>query len=370
MPTRPINDGEFVRRQGGILTLNGRPYRFHGNNIYFNQAAIAYGNIAAVEEVLEKMLALGLTVIRGNAHNDHDPAHDPAAIQIEPGVYNEANLVALDQSVAIAKSRNIRLILKFTNYWEAYGGIRRYVEWHLNRKPTQKESGLFYTEPRVRNWFQDYIRTIIDRINTVTGITYRNEPAILAWELGNELRNPGDADALVNWTAEMAAYIRQLDNNHLIADGGEGFDDDRSLYKGLGNRYTVSGADGCSYHRLAQIPELDMLSYHLYPTNWEMNDGPDAALYIRRHEEIARDAGKVAYMGEYGKPAPDAERAAIFEQWIQAASEQASAGIVLWHLIDNARTDGEGYQVYYPQDAETCNLLCAANPPQNATPDS
>lgn len=360
----------FVRREGASLVLNGLPYRFHGNNVYFNQAAIAYGNTAAYEEVLDKMLSLGLTVVRGNAHNDHDPAHDPAAIQIEPGVYNEANLVALDQSIAIAKSRNIRLILKFTNYWEAYGGIRRYVEWHLNRKPTPKESRLFYTEPRIKNWFRGYVRTIVDRINTVTGITYRNEPAILAWELGNELRNPGDADALVNWCAEMAAYIKQLDSNHLIADGGEGFDDDRGLYSGLSNRHTVNGADGCSYHRLAQIPALDMLSYHLYPTNWQMNDGPDAALYIRRHEEIARQAGKVAYMGEYGKPAADAERAAIFEQWIKAANEQASAGITLWHLIDNARTDNEGYQVYYPQDTETCNILRAANPPQTAAPGS
>ncbi len=370
MPIQPINDGQFVRRQGASLSCNGLPYRFHGNNIYFNQAAIAYGNTAAYEEVLDKMLSLGLTVVRGNAHNDHDPAQDPAAIQRKPGDYNEANLVALDQSIALAKVRNIRLILKFTNYWEAYGGVPRYVEWYLNRKPTQDETSLFYTESQIKTWFRDYIRTIVDRINTVTGITYRNEPAILAWELGNELRNPGDADTLVTWTAEMAAYIKQLDANHLVADGGEGFDDDRSLYKGLSDRYTVNGADGCSYHRLAQIPELDMLSYHLYPTNWRMNDGPDAALYMRRHEEIAREAGKVAYMGEYGKPAPDAERAAIFEQWIQAANEQASAGITLWHLIENARTDSEGYQVYYPQDTETCSVLRAANLLQNAVRDS
>ena len=45
----PINDREFVRRQGSVLTLNGKPFRFLGNNVYFNQADIVYGRIAAVE---------------------------------------------------------------------------------------------------------------------------------------------------------------------------------------------------------------------------------------------------------------------------------------------------------------------------------
>jgi len=340
---------DFVRRTGSTLTLDGLPYRFHGNNVYFNQSQIAYGNAGAVEEVYDKMAALGMTVARANAHNDHPPANDPAAIQTAPGVYNEANLAALDQSIALAKARGIRLILKFTNYWEAYGGIRRYAEWHLNRTPTKKETSLFYTEPRIKAWFQHYIQTIINR--------YRDETAILAWELGNELRNPGNADALLNWTAETAAFIRQLDPNHLIADGGEGFDDAPDLYKGISDRYTVNGAEGGSFHRLAQIPELDLLSYHLYPFNWRMNETDDTTLYIRRHEEIARQAGKVAYMGEYGKPAPDAPRAALFDQWLHSAINHRTAGVILWQLLPDSMTDHEGYQVYSPRDTATCEVL-------------
>lgn len=347
----------FVRRQGHLLTLDGQPFRFLGNNVYFNQADIAYGQITHVEETFDKMAALGLTVARCNAHNDNDPALDPAAIQSEPGQYNEANLVALDQSIALAKARNIRLILRFTNYWEAYGGVRRYVTWQLGRPARAKEAALFFTEPQIKYWFQNYIRMIIDRVNTVTGLTYRNEPAILAWELGNEFRNPGDADALLRWTAEIAGFIKHLDANHLIADGGEGFDDAPKLYEGLSNRHSVKGADGCSYHRLVQIPELDLCSYHLYPTNWRMNDHADAALYIQRHEQIARDAGKVAYMGEFGKPAPDAERARIFAHWLAAA--EPSAGALLWQLIPDAKHDAEGYHVYSPRDTETCAVLTA-----------
>ena len=46
---------DFVRRTGSTLTIDGLPYRFHGNNVYFNQSQIAYGNAAAVEEVYDNL---------------------------------------------------------------------------------------------------------------------------------------------------------------------------------------------------------------------------------------------------------------------------------------------------------------------------
>jgi uncharacterized protein (TIGR03437 family) len=300
---------------------------------------------------------------------------DPAAIQLQPGVYAESSLVALDRSIALAKSRNIRLILKLTNNWDAYGGIRRYVAWQLGRVPAQNEWGLFYTSDTIKTWYRNYARMIIERTNTVTGIAYRDEPAILAWELGNELRNPsvGGADALVQWTGEMATYIKQLDGNHLVADGGEGFDDDASLYPGMSNFYPVRGSEGCSFHRLVQLSDLDMVSYHLYPAGWGINDGNDTAIYIRRHEEIARDAGKVAYFGEYGKRAADqspggcnlapgrafdAQRAQVYQAWLgYSAFEQATSGSMVWQLINDGKDDCEGFQVYCPLDAQSCDVL-------------
>jgi mannan endo-1,4-beta-mannosidase len=372
----PIREGEFVTRSGSRLLLGNQPFRFAGNNAYFLQPEIVYNNLAGVRETLDKMASLGLSVARTIGYNDHPPeANDPAVIQIMPGVFREINLMALDRAVAEAKARNIRLILNLTNNWTAYGGIRRYVFWYLNREPTRAEWGLFYTNETVKGWFKNYVSMLLNRANTVTGIKYKDEPAILAWELGNELRNPspGGADALIAWMTEMSAFIKRLDPNHLVADGGEGFDDDRSLWPGLSNGYAVSGSEGCSFHRLVHIPDIDMVSYHLYPAFWGLNDTTDVEVWIRGHERMARAAGKVAYLGEYGKRAADQSppgcsrepgrqfdplRAQIFDQWLKwAVVEEGTAGQMVWQLIYDRRDDCEGFQVYCPLDSATCAIL-------------
>ncbi len=370
-----IVEGKFVSRAGSLLVLDGQPFRFAGDNAYYLQADLVYGRDAGVAETLDKIVSLGMNVVRANAHNDNPPASDPAAIQVSPGVYTESNLAALDRSIALAKARNLRVILKLTNNWTAYGGIQRYVTWLTGHSPSDAEVELFYTDPTIRAWFKNYIKMLVERRNTITGTTYRDEPAILAWELGNELRNPaaGKAGVLLAWTADVAAYIRQVDSNHLVADGGEGFDDDASLYPGISNTYTVGGAEGCSYHRLAQVADVDMLSYHLYPNAWGLSDTSDSAIYIRRHEQIARAAQKVAYFGEFGKRAQDQspancsrvpgrqfdpDRALVFDSWLQtAAMEEGSSGQMVWQMINDGKDDCEGYQVYCPLDGKSCGVL-------------
>jgi mannan endo-1,4-beta-mannosidase len=359
----PIQPGEFVTRAGGTLLLGGHEFRFVGNNAYFLQPEMAYGNAAGVAETLDKTAALGLAVVRAVGFNDHPFENDPAAIQTAPGVFNEAGFVALDRAVAEAKARHLRLILYLTNNWDAYGGVARYVSWLIGRAPTEAERSLFFTNATVKDWYKNYLGVLLERTNTVTGVRYKDEPAILAWELGNELRNPGGgADALLEWTAEMAAFVKRVDPNHLVADGGEGFDDDASLYPGLGNDSVVRGGAGCSFSRLAAIPDVDLVSSHLYPANWSLNDDSDAEIWIRAHQQIAAAAGKAAYMGEFGKPMKgelsDAARAEVYDRWLrQSLIENNTPGQLVWQLIYDARGDDEGFQIHHPADAETCAVL-------------
>jgi hypothetical protein len=53
----------------------------------------------------------------------------------------------------------------------------------------------------------------LSRKNTITGVAYKDDKAILAWQFGNEMQDATDA-----WVAEMAAFIKSLDPNHLVAE--------------------------------------------------------------------------------------------------------------------------------------------------------
>jgi len=393
---QPVMAGEFVKRVNGQLMLGNQPFRFAGANTYYFQPEIAYGNEAGVREVLNEMVVERMSVARTIGFNDHPSpsgnarcpglsttpsGNDPATIQFSPGVFCEANLRALDQAVAEAKRRNVRLILYLTNNFTAYGGIRRYVEWKLGRAPTNQEVNQFYTDATIRQWFKDYARMLLNRKNTVTDVLYKDEPAILAWELCNEPRNPAAnaadrqrfANELQAWLREMSDYIKSIDTNHLISDGGEGFDDDASLYPGLSNTYAVRGDESASFHRTVALPNIDLASYHMYPASWGLNDTTDVEIWIREHEQLARAAGKVALLGEYGKRANnrepancdraagrdfDAARAQLYDQWLEwAVCRYSTSGHLLWQLVYDQRPDCDGFAVYLPEDRQTVAVL-------------
>ena len=73
--------------------------------------------------------------------------------------------------------------------------------------------------------YKNYIRKIVTRVNTITGVAYSNDPTVFAWELANEPHcNDGYEDRLGvprasivrTWVAEIAAYIKSLDSNHMV----------------------------------------------------------------------------------------------------------------------------------------------------------
>ncbi|MGH9938174.1 MAG: hypothetical protein ACREAM_18165, partial [Blastocatellia bacterium] len=139
-------------------------------------------------------------------------------------------------------------------------------------------------------------------------------------------------------------------------------------YPGLSNTYAVRGDESCSFNRLAREPLIDLLSYHLYPSSWGLNDTSDVEIWIRSHEQLARAAGKAAYLGEFGKrpggdpqncdAAPgrafDSTRAAVYDRWLKwAVEEYCTAGNLVWQPAYDARPDCDGYAVYFPRDVQT-----------------
>ena len=107
-----------------------------------------------------------------------------SALSSLAGQYNEVAFKALDKMIDDPSKSGIKLILSFTDNWHLQDGLFQYVEWGGSTA-----TGDFFTDPKIIQLFKDHITAVVNRTNTLNGRQYKNEPAIFAWDLINELRD-------------------------------------------------------------------------------------------------------------------------------------------------------------------------------------
>jgi hypothetical protein len=160
----------------------------------------------------------------------------------------------------------------------------------------------FWTDPQLIADFEQTIRFILTRTNTITGVRYCDDKAVLCWETGNEIPSPAA------WTREIAGYIKSLDANHLVMDGfNTSVLRDESL----------------------EIPAVDIVTTHHYPGMKK-----SFAELIRANADKAK--GKKPYVvGEFGFVSTEQMSEAM-----QAIGDGSAAGGLLWSLRFRNRDGG------------------------------
>lgn len=360
----PINNTDFVQIENGDFVLDGQPFRYAGTNAYYlpNYEKI---NSGVVDRAMELFENTGVNVVRMWAFYDgydcgysqNDPSEN--VIQTAPGEYSEEALQDLDRVIAKGKERGVRFILPFINFWDELGGICQYNTWAGATDPSTNME-FFLNNEQTQKWYKEYISMLLNRTNTVTGVAYKNEPAIMAWQIINEGRNRGQDPAILrDWYQEIAQYIKSIDSNHLVSTGEEGFDEGTpSEYtsEDYSNTYTLRANEGTSYIMNTEIPEIDFGNAHWYPTEYGFGSTVDDSFltgqkaWLNDHQKIAENVGKPFIIGEYGYPGWGDERVdQMYTAFYEHAETIALDGNLLWQLVaDGTKCWEFGGNICYP----------------------
>eukprot|EP00891_Asterochloris_glomerata_P001789 jgi/Astpho2/1789/e_gw1.00037.6.1_t len=273
-------------------------------------------------EVLDAVKGAGLTVLRTWAFGEGSEWN---ALQPEAGVFSEKVFKGLDYVIAEAGKRNLRLILALSNYWHHFGGMPQYVRWSCQRRhvepPTEPKAQAFYADPQCQDVFQNFLATITSRVNTYTGVPYRDDPTILAWSLSNEPRCDGDysGSSLQGWIDATAEFLKSIDPNHLVTVGAEGFLGSSTPDLLNDNPYNAM-ENGCDFLRNHSSPHIDFTTIHCWPDHWLKQADEDrkwqfTRRWINCHVDLcSRQLRKPLVVAEFGKTPDGAVRVAFYDR--------------------------------------------------------
>ncbi|KAK6943285.1 Glycoside hydrolase, family 5 [Dillenia turbinata] len=252
----------MVQRKGNQFVVDDQPFYVNGFNTYWLMVvAVDQSSRGKVTEVFQHAKSAGLTVCRTWAFNDGQWR----ALQKSPSVYDEDVFRALDFVVSEAKKYKIRLILSLVNNWAAYGGKPQYLKWGQAAGFNVSSEDDFFSHPTLRSYYKAHVKTVLNRVNTITNVTYKEDPTIFAWELMNEPRCYSDpsGDKLQSWIQEMAVYVKSMDPKHLVEIGLEGFYGPSTPNRYHFNPTTFYQQVGTDFIRNHQIVGVDFASVHM-----------------------------------------------------------------------------------------------------------
>ena len=307
---------QLIAKKGTQLIKNGKSYHYIGTNMWYASILGSTGEGGDRERLcreLDYLKSIGVTNLRILSGPDAGSAlANPAKpyLQSAPGVLDETILQGLDFVIAELEKRGMDAVIYLNNAWDWSGGYGFYLkECGYGDSPNTNEDGgysryveycaNFSREPKAIEMYYNYIRSIVSRKNSITGRSYKDEPAIMAWQLCNEPR-PFAKDnkaAFAKWISGAAALIKSIDPNHLVSTGSEGYigcEVDMELCKEI-------HAD----------KNIDYLTIHIWPVNWGWapRSNPDSGIenaciesgkYIAEHIELAKQLDKPLVIEEFG----------------------------------------------------------------------
>jgi mannan endo-1,4-beta-mannosidase len=354
---QPHKDRRLIRAVGSRFISAGAPYRIAGTNMWYAAylgASAPVGDRDRLKRELDRIAALGINNVRILGSSEFSPLKNSVrpTFRNRTSHFNETLLRGLDRALAEMGKRSITAVIYLTNFWEWSGGMMTYLYWtnggrYINMNDPAHPwpefpdmSSEFYGRAAAVQMFDDYVRAVVGRRNTVTGRLYREDPSILSWQLANEPR-PGGSDeagrrhmkAYLAWIEGTARLIKSIDPNHMVSTGSE-------------------GTEGCindvecvvDVHRSSAI---DYVNAHIWPQNWSWADPKDLAGtwptverntrdYIAQQLGIAKRVNKPLVIEEFGFPRDDGS----LEPGTLTTFKDRFYQLIYSAVLDSVRSDG------------------------------
>ncbi len=345
-----VQDGCFIPAAG---FSESNAYYYIGANFWYGAilgSKTEAGDRQRLVAELDSLKALGIDNLRVLVGGD-GPAGIPS--QIEPslqtaaGVYDENVFAGLDFLLSEMGKRKMSAVLYLNNAWEWSGGYARYLEWagagdavlpsEAGWPAYMEYASQFVTDEKAKELFADHVRTVVSRVNTVTGVPYKDDPAIFSWQIANEPRcfssDSMVKEAFADWLWKTAALIKSIDANHMVSTGSEGSwgcENDMELFE-----------------KIHSCPDIDYMTIHIWPYNWswvrrdsladDLQQAADnTAGYIDEHVEVAEKYGKPLVIEEFGFP----RDGFVFTKGSPVASRDAYYGQIFRRVIESKKECG------------------------------
>ncbi|GER37888.1 mannan endo-1 4-beta-mannosidase [Striga asiatica] len=274
-------------------------------------------------------------------------------------------------SAAAAKYK-IRLILSLSNNYQDFGGRAQYVRWAKNAGAQTKSDDDFYTNELVKEYYKRHVQRVLNRINTITGAAYKDDPIIMAWELINEPRCQADysGDTVNAWVQEMASHVKSIDSKHLLEVGMEGFYGDSFPDR---KQYNPGYQVGTDFITTNLIEEIDFTTIHAYPDAWLSSQDDDTQMVFMRRWMTShwRDSKtllrKPMVFTEFGKSCKDkgfsiASRDsymnAVYSSLYSFARGGGIGGGLVWQILDvGMESYADGYEIVLSDSPSTSSII-------------
>lgn len=269
----------FVSKDGSKLMIGRESIVFKGVNSY----DLAYKTDEEINTIFLNLQKVGVNTIRFWMFGDGSAD----GFQPTVGIMNEEKFKKTDLIITVASKYDIKLIPVLVNNWKDYGGKKQYLDW---AGETGGAEDSFYSDEEAKKIFKNYINHVITRENSITHKKYAEEKSILAWDIMNEPQvNKDNQEVVMDWTKEMADYIKQIDQNHLVTIGTQ----------------QVASLTEDNEAVICSISSIDICSVHLYFVdennhNLLFNDFEQFKRHVSFQADYAAKINKPVIVGEFG----------------------------------------------------------------------